>query len=99
MEYSFLKLQARRIPKPSFRFLLVIPMGVAVAAAVWYPNRPMLEELKTKDAHRYELMVQEASHFHFINAWKQCPADYGGDLRILQATLFLRVCLTSPTPC
>ena len=71
MEYSFLKLQARRIPKPSFRFLLVIPVGVAVAAAIWYSSHPMLEELKTKDAHRYELMVHEASHFHFINAWNQ----------------------------
>ncbi len=71
MEYRFLKIQARRIPKPSFSFLLVIPVGVAVAAAVWYQSRPMLEELKAKDAHRYQLMVHEASRLHFINAWKQ----------------------------
>ena len=71
MANRIVKIQIRRVSNPSFRVLLVIPAAIALVAAVWYGSRPMLEELKIKDAHRYQLMMHEASRLHFIAAWQR----------------------------
>jgi len=71
MANRFLKIQGRRVSSPSPRVFLAIPVAVILAAAVWYGSRPMLEELKVKDAHRYQLMVHEVSRLHFIEAWQR----------------------------
>ena len=56
----------------------VVPLALAilfvVAAAgfgVYQWQQPALLELQAKDSYRYERMVDEASHLHWINAWNQ----------------------------
>ena len=71
MENRRIKFLGRKVPNPSFRIFLFIPVIIALAAVAWYGSRPMLEALKTKDAHRYQLMINEASRLHFVNAWKR----------------------------
>jgi len=56
----------------------VVPLALAilfvVAAAgfgIYQWQQPALLELQAKDSYRYERMVDEASHLHWINAWNQ----------------------------
>ena len=44
MENRLLEIQARKISQPSLRFLLMIPLAIAVAAVAWYGSRPMLDD-------------------------------------------------------
>jgi hypothetical protein len=53
---------------------LVLAILLVVAAAgfgVYQWQKPVLQKLQAKDSYRYERMVGEASHLHWINAWNQ----------------------------
>jgi len=56
----------------------VVPLALAVlfvvAAAVfgvYQWQQPVLQKMQEKDSYRYEQMVDEVSHLHWIHAWSQ----------------------------
>jgi hypothetical protein len=61
----------RRIGRVVPQVLTVPLVLVVLAAAVYEWQKPVLNQLQEKDAYRYERMVDEASRFHWINAWSQ----------------------------
>jgi hypothetical protein len=61
----------QRLGKMVPLILAVLFVVGAAVFGVYQWQQPALQELQAKDPYRYERMVDEASHLHWINAWNQ----------------------------
>ncbi len=61
----------KRLRRLAPHVLSVLLVLVVLAAAVYEWNKPVLHQLRDKDPHRYDQMVDEVSGLHWINAWNQ----------------------------